>query len=75
VRTILELCGIGLVSAYNETLARVCQAYKVDCLDMAALLPHDTTCFYDDCHLNEHGTKLMAKKLSRHLISMYKADC
>jgi len=60
------------MNAYNETLIHVCQAYKVDCLDLAAILPNDTTSFYDDCHFNEHGAMLIAKELSRHLISMNK---
>ena len=46
------------------------QAYKVDCLDLAAVLPKDTTIFYDDCHFNEHGAEVMAKELTRHLLSM-----
>ncbi|KIX12937.1 hypothetical protein X474_16690 [Dethiosulfatarculus sandiegensis] len=28
---------------------------KYPCLDLAELLPKDTTVFYDDCHFNEGG--------------------
>jgi len=60
------------MDAYNETLIHVCQAYKVDCLDLAAILPKDTTIFYDDCHFNEHGAEVVSKELTRHLLSMRK---
>ncbi len=62
------------ISAYNETLARVCRAYKVDCLDLAALLHGDTSLFYDDCHFNDYGAMLVAKELSRYITSPNKDE-
>src|SRR5262249_16201137 len=44
-----------ILDAYNQVMREVCREEKVDCIDLAALLPRDTTVFYDDCHFNLSG--------------------
>lgn len=46
---------------YNETLARTCQARKVECFDLASRVPKDGTVFYDDDHYTEKGSALVAE--------------
>ena len=38
----------------------VCREEGVDCLDLAALIPKDTSAFYDDCHFNIAGNAKVA---------------
>jgi lysophospholipase L1-like esterase len=52
---------------YNETLLNICQERQVDCLDLAALLPKDTSVFYDDVHFNEHGASQVAQLLAEYM--------
>lgn len=53
---------------YNETLKKVCRSRNVECIDLAPLLPADTTVFYDDCHFNEPGSKKVAKIIAEYLL-------
>ena len=55
------------MALYNETLLKVCRERGVECLDLAALIPKDTTAFYDDCHFNEGGARLVAEAIAGHL--------
>ena len=56
------------MSLYNETLLKVCRMRHVECIDLASLLPEDTTVFYDDAHFNESGSKKVAEILAEYLI-------
>jgi lysophospholipase L1-like esterase len=56
------------MAMYNETLINTCHARQVECVDLASLLPKDTTVFYDDVHFNESGAKKVAEALTRYLI-------
>jgi lysophospholipase L1-like esterase len=49
---------------YNAELRAVCAELDVDCLDLAALLPRDTSVFYDDVHFNEAGARLVAEHVA-----------
>jgi lysophospholipase L1-like esterase len=51
---------------YNETLLGVCTRSGGDCVDLAASLPRDTRVFYDDCHFNESGARLVAERFAQH---------
>ena len=53
---------------YNETLLAVCATARIDCLDLDATLPKDTTVFYDDVHFNEAGARQVAMKVVAHLL-------
>lgn len=54
------------MARYNETLLEVCRERGLDCVDAARLLPRDTTAMYDDVHLNENGSRLLAQVLVEH---------
>ncbi|MEM7477627.1 MAG: SGNH/GDSL hydrolase family protein [Planctomycetota bacterium] len=56
-----------VMEAYNETTLSVCRAENIPCLDLASLLPKDTTVFYDDCHFNVAGCEKVAELLSVYL--------
>lgn len=56
------------MKAYNDTLLRVCQERRIECLDLASRLEKDTTVFYDDVHFNESGARKVAEALSRYMI-------
>lgn len=49
---------------YDETLLRVCREEKVECLDLAAEMPRDSSVLYDDVHFNEHGADVFSDKLT-----------
>ena len=49
-----------LMNAYNRAMIEVCRDEGVDCIDLASLLPKDTSVFYDDCHLNVSGCEKVA---------------
>lgn len=50
---------------YNNTLRQFCNENNIPFIDAAATLPQDTSVFYDDCHFNENGARLMAEYLSQ----------
>lgn len=51
---------------YNRRLLAFCHnKMNVTCLDVASLLPKDTSVFYDDCHFNESGARKVAGVIAR----------
>jgi lysophospholipase L1-like esterase len=54
---------------YNERLLRTCREHGVECLDVAARLPRDTTVFYDDAHFTEEGARLLAGLVAQELLA------
>jgi len=54
---------------YNETLLDVCRKRGVPCIDMARVIPKDTSALYDDLHFNEQGNTLVAETLARALLN------
>jgi lysophospholipase L1-like esterase len=57
------------MAAYNETLLRVCEERRIECVDLASLLDKDTTVFYDDMHFNEAGARKVAELLAQYLVA------
>jgi len=55
------------MALYNETLLKVCRERGAECIDLAALVPKDTTAFYDDCHFNEGGAQKVAEAIAAYL--------
>jgi lysophospholipase L1-like esterase len=53
---------------YNDQLLSICRSRNVECIDLAARLPKDTSVFYDDCHFNEAGAAQVADVLSQYLL-------
>ena len=52
---------------YNDALLEVCRRRGVECIDLARLVPKDTSMFYDELHFNEQGNALVAETLARAL--------
>lgn len=57
------------MNAYNQTLLDVCQQYGLECFDLAAHIPKNTSAFYDDVHLNENGARIAAEALRQYLLT------
>lgn len=57
------------MEAYNRTLLEVCRGTSGGvCVDLAAVLPRDTTSFYDDVHFNEAGSRQVARVLAERIL-------
>lgn len=57
-------CLEKLINNYNQVMRELCAEEKIDCIDLAALLPKDTSVFYDDCHFNISGCAKIADILA-----------
>jgi lysophospholipase L1-like esterase len=49
---------------FNEALLTLCKVNSLECYDLASAIPKDATAFYDDCHFNEGGARLVARFLA-----------
>lgn len=56
------------MDAYNERLREIAEKRGLDFIDLASMLPKDSTIFYDDCHFNENGSRLLAKIVVDYLL-------
>ena len=52
-----------LMDEYNQVLISVCQEENVICIDLASMLPKDSTVMYDDCHFNVNGCEILSNIL------------
>jgi len=52
---------------FNDTMLAVCRDRGVECFDLAARIPKDTTFFYDDCHFANGGSVQIAELLTEPL--------
>ena len=52
---------------YNDLLLDVCSERRLECVDLAAAVPADTSMFYDDVHPTEAGSRVFAEVLANHL--------
>lgn len=57
------------IAQYNAVTRRVCAEERVECLDLASLIPKNLDSFYDDCHFNEPGAVKVADAVSRYLVA------
>ena len=55
---------------FNEALLTICKIDSLECYDLASAIPKDTTAFYDDCHFNEGGARLVAQFLADRLLKV-----
>ena len=63
-----------VVSKYNGVLKDLAEERGVECIDLAAVVPKDTTVFYDDCHFNEGGARIVATALAEYLMGQKPFD-
>jgi len=52
------------VNMYNNRLALFCAKNQIRLIDISAILPRNTSAFYDDCHLNQNGAKLLGNYMA-----------
>jgi len=55
-----------MMDQYNSVMKSVCREQHVELIDMAALVPKDTTALYDDVHLNIGGCRQVAEILAEY---------
>lgn len=55
------------MDAFNHKLREVAQSEQIDVIDLARILPKDTTIFYDWCHYNKSGSIKVAEAIYREL--------
>jgi len=53
----------------NGQLLEVCSREQVACLDLASMIPHDSTMFYDAMHFTEAGSRRIGLLTGRFLLS------
>lgn len=56
------------IAAYNSALLSICDNRNISCLDLASVIPRDTSSFYDDMHFNEIGARLVTESLGNFII-------
>ena len=49
---------------YNQTMRDLAAREGIELVDLAATLPKTTEVFYDDCHFNENGARVVAAALA-----------
>ena len=54
---------------YNRALLETCRANGVECYDLAAAIPKDTSAFFDDCHFNRPGARRVSQFVADRLMS------
>jgi len=65
----------GGMKKFNDTLREVCMKSDIEYIDLAAEIPKDTTAFYDDCHFNENGARMVAAEIADYFSqSLYTAN-
>ena len=57
------------MEAFNRELLSVCRLDELECLDLAPLVPKNTSAFYDDVHFNEGGARMVSQILIEYLIA------
>ena len=55
------------MDTFNQELLSVCVSDALECLDLASMVPKDTSAFYDDAHFNESGARIVAASLTDYL--------
>lgn len=52
---------------FNAVTLDVCRERGLSCVDLAKVIPRDTTVFYDDCHFGQTGSERIAEATATHL--------
>ncbi len=55
------------MQAYNDALLQVCRDRGVECIDLARILPQNSTMFYDDVHFTDKASLMTADILCNYL--------
>lgn len=54
------------MQSYNDTLLQVCRTRNIECIDLATMLPKNTSIFYDDAHFTDKGSLLVAEAIGNY---------
>ena len=57
-----------LLAIFNDAMLEVCESERVDCVDLAAVMPHDPAFFWDGIHFKPAGSALVARLIHDHII-------
>jgi hypothetical protein len=57
------------MAAYNQVLLAVCRKDQLECYDLAASIPKDTSAFSDESHYTDNGARLVADYLADRLVA------
>ena len=57
------------MAAYNQVLLAFCRKDQLECYDLAAAIPKDTSAFSDESHYNDNGARLVADYLAERLLA------
>ena len=63
-----------IILSFNQSLQKECCEQGVICVDLASMLPKDSSVFYDDCHFNISGCEKVATILCDALIAELEKD-
>lgn len=53
-----------LMELYNQVMRDLAAREGIELVDLAAMLPKTTEVFYDDCHFNDSGARMVAAALA-----------
>jgi hypothetical protein len=56
-----------LLDVMNRTTLTVCAEEQIECLDLAGAVPHSEAYFYDWCHFNDAGARLVGETIAKFL--------
>jgi hypothetical protein len=62
-----------LLRAFNDSLLSRCAALRVDCLDLASRIPHDSADFYDDYHFTDRGAREVGEAVAAFVLGLPRA--
>jgi hypothetical protein len=57
------------MAAYNQVLLAFCRKDQLECYDLAAAIPKDTSAFSAESHYNDNGARLVADYLAERLLA------
>jgi len=57
------------MDSYNQVMLDICKETAVECYDLAAVVPKDSSIFYDDVHFTEKGAQFVAHSLTTYILS------
>jgi len=57
-----------LLDVFNEEVLAVCAEERAECFDLANAVPHSEAYFYDWCHFNEAGARLVGDTIAGFLV-------
>ena len=54
---------------FNQVEMDVCRKMGMECLDLASIVPKDSSAFYDDVHFNEGGAEIVGRAVADYLLA------